>query len=220
MITLDKATPDLWAALQKAQAEFKSVLKAETAEVTTRKGGRFSYTYASLDSALEMMRPILAKHSLGIVQAPALIDPQHLEIDTVLFHATGAYIQASFVLPVEQSDTMNPVQVIGSVITYGRRYSVMALLNVATEDDDTAGVGTSTGPGEPPEVTPNNDLDALHALAADAVFDEKEREQLSSLIARIRPGDAESYKNMRRVWEMRRNEKAKKIAGEPPKDIF
>jgi hypothetical protein len=54
----------------------------------------------------------------------------------MLGHSSGEWIAFELSAPIPQADRMNPVQALGSVITYLRRYSLLALLGLAADDDD------------------------------------------------------------------------------------
>ena len=82
--------------------------------------------YASLDSILDTVKPLLCKFDLAIVYK--------LETDkltTILYHSSGENIFSE--LPL---NTAQKIQELGSQITYFKRYSISSLLSLATEDDD------------------------------------------------------------------------------------
>lgn len=104
-----------------------------------RKG--YGYTYASLDNIVEVITPLLKKHGLGFTQP---LDGS--SIKTILFHAeSGESIESTLEIPqgVELKG-MNQFQVLGSAITYLRRYSLASVLGLVTDEDtDAAGEQTS-----------------------------------------------------------------------------
>lgn len=114
------------AALVGAQGEFGKIPKGKVA-----KAGSFSYSYADLADVLEQVRPVLAKHGLGVVQDVTNADGA-IHLTTELIHVSG------------ESRTFGPLtlhagdspQSMGSAITYGRRYALMAALGIAADDDD------------------------------------------------------------------------------------
>ena len=94
--------------------------------------GRGNYgAYSTLADCLSVLRDVLSKNGLSVVQLPkADADGCHLE--TILLHVSGQFIQSRLTCrPV----SMDP-QKIGSAITYMRRYSLCAVLGLAPEDDD------------------------------------------------------------------------------------
>lgn len=126
-------TPELNAALAKAQGEFEPIKKEKTAKTAS-----FSYSYASLDTFLDKCRPILAKHGIAIVQPFEILDGANV-LRTELRHTSGEMICSVFLLQrVPDTD-----QQLGSMLTYLRRYTLAALLGVAAEEDDDAQSSTA-----------------------------------------------------------------------------
>lgn len=123
-------------ALVKALGEMTDVVKTQT--VST---GQYAYSYATLADALQMARPILAKHDLAISQSVEA-DGEDVAIYTTVLHASGQYLTGSPLrLPAGKT-----AQQTGSAVSYGRRYSLMAFLGLASEDDDGAGASVRNTP--------------------------------------------------------------------------
>lgn len=97
----------------------------------------YGYTYADLPAIFEIINPILKKHNLGFTQ-PIV----GKEIHTTIFHTeTGEKIESSMEFPEGvQLKGMNEYQVLGSAITYLRRYALSSILGLVT-DKDTDGNG-------------------------------------------------------------------------------
>lgn len=97
----------------------------------------YSYSYADLPAIFEKINPLLKKHGLGFTQ---LLNGTNL--DTIIFHVeSGESITSSVTIPYGvQLKGMNEFQVLGSAITYLRRYSLSAALGLITDiDNDAAG---------------------------------------------------------------------------------
>jgi len=95
----------------------------------------YNYSYADLPSIYEVIMPLLKKHGLGFIQP---LEGENLT--TTLFHIeSGEYITSSVKIPqnVELSK-MNPYQVMGSAISYFRRYSISSMLGLITDKDTDA----------------------------------------------------------------------------------
>ena len=114
------------AALAAAQGEFKPI--ARTATVKT---GTYSFSYAPLDAILAAVRPALSKHGLAVTQRLEENNGRP-GVRTELRHADGGVVGAFFPLLSEPSSP----QQLGSLLTYLRRYAIVALLGVASEEDD------------------------------------------------------------------------------------
>jgi len=96
----------------------------------------YGYSYADLPAIFETINPLLKKHGLGFTQ---LINGTSLK--TVVFHVeTGENIESDTAIPQGvQLAKMNEFQVLGSAITYIRRYALSAMLGLVTDKDTDAG---------------------------------------------------------------------------------
>ena len=120
---------ELAPALAKAQAEFSTPKRTKEAMVTATR----SYKYADLQDVLNSVREPLAKHGLSITQMTQEYAGQ-LELVTLLLHSSGQWLRS--VYPVKAR--VEKPQEFGSAMTYARRYTLSALLGIASEDDDDA----------------------------------------------------------------------------------
>ncbi len=68
-------------------------------------------------------------------------------ITTQLVHASGEWVRDRCVYPVAQRTS----QGIGSAITYGRRYSLAALLGIAADEDDDGNAASAGAPRRAPQ---------------------------------------------------------------------
>jgi hypothetical protein len=88
--------------------------------------------YCPLQDVLNLTRPILSKHGLSVIQSPSG-DGESISIHTMIIHTTGEWIEFD---PLKlKAEKLTP-QGAGSAITYGRRYSLSAVVGIASEDDD------------------------------------------------------------------------------------
>lgn len=118
----------IYSALSAFQQEVPVIYKGTTG---------YGYTYASLKEIFEIINPLLAKHRLGFTQPL-----NGTSLRTILFHLdTNDIIESSIEIPQNVSlAKMNDFQVLGSAITYMRRYSLASVLGLITDDDtDAAG---------------------------------------------------------------------------------
>lgn len=129
----------LAAALVEAQKEFAPAIKAK-ANPAFR-----GSLYVDLASAIDAAQPALLKHGLAVLQgASGCVAEQSITITTRILHSSGEWIEDSLTLPaVNRSDYT--AQTAGSAITYARRYSYMAILGFAPEDDDGNGASQPNG---------------------------------------------------------------------------
>ena len=147
------------AALSKAQGMIDDATK-------TGLNPAFRSKYADLASVRAAIREPLAVNDLSIVQGPRRADGG-VEVETMILHKSGEWISESVFIPVTKWDAHG----MGSGITYARRYGLMALLCIATDDDDGNAAVQTSGPAAPAKkavkmADPNKVLDAGRAAAA------------------------------------------------------
>ena len=91
----------------------------------------FKSRYAALDSILSLVRPILARHGLIVMQSTGG-DGTYASVTTTILHSSGEWIRSdNLVIRPSKVDA----QGIGSALTYARRYSLSAILGIAGDDD-------------------------------------------------------------------------------------
>ena len=115
---------ELAAALSKAQGEIEDAAKGA-------ENPYYKSKYADLAAVRGVIREPLAKNGLSIVQNPATVQGG-VEVETILLHSSGQYMSSKLFMPVAKIDAHG----VGSAITYARRYSLLSILCLATEDDD------------------------------------------------------------------------------------
>jgi hypothetical protein len=99
-----------------------------------RTQGRF----ARFEDIDRVVRPILQRHNLAI-RFEVGENQQTVTVRPILSHANGHTERGEAMrLPLDTSGAKNNVQGAGSAVTYGKRYTMCALLNIITEgtDDD------------------------------------------------------------------------------------
>lgn len=111
-------------ALAAAQAEIENV-------PFNRINPFFKNPYADLAAVREACRLPLAKHGIAVIQSPTMQEGR-LNLITRLMHKSGQWIENELAL---KPDKDNP-QSVGSAISYGRRYALLALIGMVGEADD------------------------------------------------------------------------------------
>jgi hypothetical protein len=157
---------ELAAALAKAQGQIKGAEK-------DRENPHFKSVYATLDSVWEACRAPLSSNGLALVQAPSVSIEGGVVITTLLMHQSGQWIETDLELAPRDGSP----QAVGSAITYGRRYALMAVAGIAPTDDDDGNAASHPGltskPGALPQVKvgvkSNANQDALPVAPADYV---------------------------------------------------
>jgi len=96
----------------------------------------YGYSYSDLPTIFPVINPLLKKHGLGFTQLG-----QGTSLKTLIFHIeSGETIESIFDIPQGvQLSKMNDFQVLGSAITYMRRYALSSALGIITDKDTDAG---------------------------------------------------------------------------------
>ncbi len=116
---------ELASALAKAQAEM-------TAASSDSTNPHYGSSYADLESCWRTCRGPLSKNGLSVVQGVAATERGGILVTTLLLHASGQWIEDELeLLPRDKSP-----QSAGSAATYGRRYSLMAMVGIAPGPSD------------------------------------------------------------------------------------
>jgi hypothetical protein len=115
-------------ALAKAQGEMESA-------TFNRVNPHFKSKYADLASCRAAVTPALSRNGLAVTQVTQLIvdaDVLRLVLVTRLTHTSGEWIESAYPLPYAPDRP----QVMGSALTYARRYALSAITGIASEEDD------------------------------------------------------------------------------------
>ncbi len=123
---------NLAAALVKFQAEVKN-------PPNTADNPFFKSKYAPLNDVLNLVRPLLSKHGLGVIQAPSG-DGKDITLTTMLIHESGEWVELE---PLTLQADKPTAQGAGSAITYARRYALSAALGISSEDDDDGNIASA-----------------------------------------------------------------------------
>ncbi len=94
--------------------------------------------YARWEDVVEGVRPILAAHGFSISFKTEQPTPDRIAVTATLGHRDGHTESTTMSLPIDSSGSKNNVQGWGSSVSYGKRYTAFALLNIVArgEDDD------------------------------------------------------------------------------------
>lgn len=97
----------------------------------------FKSKYADLGSIIDTIKKPLADAKLSYVQMPFGTN----KLVTILMHESGEFFKSI----VEMTPKGSSPQDVGSAITYYRRYSLSAILGIATEEDDDGNAASGAG---------------------------------------------------------------------------
>jgi len=122
----------------------------------------YGYSYADLPTIFEKINPLLKKYNLAFYQKVDLLEQPNCVFDvlkTVIFHTeTGEELTTTTRIPngVELKG-MNSFQVMGSGITYLRRYALSSLLGLVTDKDTDGNIPFKKEPKKGNGVTDRDD---------------------------------------------------------------
>lgn len=168
------------AALAAARAEFSRAEK-------DGKNPMLKNRYATLNSIIDACDEALGRHGLTFWQ-PIIVLPTGMSVvRTVLFHIqSGEQLECDVPLSHEMGNKgVNPMQAMGSAITYGRRYGLESLLGIMREDDDGNGAYAPRQNGQqyaakPPQHAPRYEQPAPKPAAQPATMDAFEKWAVSA----------------------------------------
>lgn len=158
-------------ALVAALAELTVVHAARTADA-----GSYSYKYADIGDVVKLTRPVLARHGL-VALTPLHDHGTGLACSVVIVHTSGERLDLGpFPFPHGRD-----AQATGSMVTYHRRYALVAALGMAAGDDDD-GAAAKPRPSEAERAAQEK---AAHDAAKEAAKD---------IVRELAEGDVEQAK--------------------------
>jgi len=116
--------------LIKAQATIGVAVKNQKAT-----GKAFQFAYADLAKVIETIKAPLNDNGIFFTQLVNKCEDGAV-VETVLYHTSGEFISSE--TPIHCYSDNDP-QDFGKAISYSKRYALMAILGLPTEDDDGAG---------------------------------------------------------------------------------
>lgn len=96
--------------------------------------GAVRYTFAKWEDINTQIKPVLAKHGFALSFRTDF--KSGISITGVLQHRLGHREETSMTLPSDNSGSKNDVQAVASAVSYGKRYTAGALLNLTSHDED------------------------------------------------------------------------------------
>lgn len=139
-------------ALVAALGQMEDIAKTRTANIQTKTGPGYKYTFADLSDVLGYARPLLTANGLAVFQEP-FTDGNGTSVSTTILHTSGQWIESRPLRLPSGGDAQSH----GSAITFARRYQLLAQLGLATEDDDGA---AASKPAKAPRASKSTDAPA------------------------------------------------------------
>jgi hypothetical protein len=119
-----------------------SLLQGEVEDIKKDTQGH-GYKYGKLDQALKIVRPLLAKNGLAVLQFPGFINDR-ISLQTRILHEANEWVAGTLEIPLIVGKRLIPAQECGLIISYARRYCLLAALGMAAEDDDLGSIASSS----------------------------------------------------------------------------
>jgi len=158
-------------ALVKIQKNLKPLIRSRT---NLEFGSKFVPLPEVMTKAIDMLN----KHGIAVVQPPVTDEHEHIALETSLIHKTGVGYSKTTRLALGKADPQGHA----SAITYTRRYALMGILGLTSEDDDDDG---NKAAGHLLKVT-DEQLDRIKSLLKDLRYP---REQIAHEIFNIKTSD-------------------------------
>lgn len=168
---------ELAAALAKAQAAIDNAKK-------NKKNPHLGNHYADLASVRDAITKPLASQGIAVVQTFATAPEKSVTVETTLMHSSGQWVRSSLTMPVPEGGKQNPAQVLGSVISYARRYALSAIVNISADDDDDA-AAVPVAPASAQQVKSDDGI----ARAKAAIAGAKTQAELEAIGAKLQKSD-------------------------------
>lgn len=118
---------DLMAALVLARKDFKAVHRNAANPF-------FKSKYPDLSEIVGATHEALMGQGLSVIQSPGSFADHNIYLTTMLAHISGQWMRDTFAMPIVKVDP----QGVGAAVSYARRYSLQAFLNIAADLDDDA----------------------------------------------------------------------------------
>ena len=125
---------------------YTDLIEVQKAIPTIAKTSKAVYgNYANFDDIIKIVRPLLNEHNFVLIQKTQTQQGEQftsIGIVTELIHVSGEKITSDpFIVPLQSEKGKSLAQTAGSILTYAKRYSLCALLGIATGDDTDGNYG-------------------------------------------------------------------------------
>ena len=131
-------------------------------------------TYASIAGTLRQIKGLLADHGFSHSWRTTQDDAKNITVTCIVTHSQGHSEETSITAPPDTAGSIKGIQGIGSTITYLERYTLTALLGLASGDKDDDGQAAIA-----PRITEEQELE-LYAMLTDADMDADKFERYAS----------------------------------------
>jgi hypothetical protein len=135
----------------------------------------FKSKFASINAAYAVVKPALADQDCSVSHAVSTVAGS-VAVSTRVTHTSGQWVRTpGLLMPVAQPDP----QKVGSAITYGKRYDLVAMFALETADDDG---NLASGKAEQETATAPDDLSLAVLNAMKAIPPGNDREAFKAWV--------------------------------------
>lgn len=132
-IDADQARAEFYAAFATMQGEIPEITEKGEIKVDGLVRSRF----AKNEDIQKVVKPILQKHGFALsFRNEFMPELKAVKVIGILSHRSGHSERDEFIAAADSSGSKNAIQALGSTRSYGQRYTTIALLNIATREDD------------------------------------------------------------------------------------
>jgi hypothetical protein len=135
-----------------AMAAFKAnpprIKKDKHVKYALKTGGVTDYHHATLENVTATINQALSKHGLTAAWKTEQTNGS-VTVTCTITHIFGHSEQTSLTSAPDTSGSKNPIQAIGSTVSYLQRYTLLSLVGLATEGQDDDGRAAASPAAEP-----------------------------------------------------------------------
>jgi len=132
---------------RKAYTKAMAAFKAEHFSIDKNKTvsfGNTSYKHATLDNICNIVMPLLSRHFLSHKWVTKQ-ENNAVSVTCTVTHVLGHSEDVTLSAPPDTSGSKNSIQSIASTVSYLERYTILAALGIAVQDQDNDGAGDDSG---------------------------------------------------------------------------
>ena len=124
------------AAMAGLRVDLPIIVKNKEVGFEGRSGGRTTYRYEDLGTMTEQLSPVMAKHGLSFRWRTDSGTTDEVSVTCIVSHVEGHSEETTLRAKLDHSGAKNPIQALGSAVTYLQRYTIKAALGIAAANDD------------------------------------------------------------------------------------
>lgn len=168
-------------ALANAWAQLENPKHNTSVTVKTKSGGSYKFDYTDLGGIFDEAKRVFKDNGISILQNAStkeLNGNLMISVETMLLHSSGEWVKSE---PL-QMPCSNSMQDMGGQVTYMKRYSLSALLGIATEKDDDANGASGNEYQLSSKKASDKQLNFVNKLLKDNVSEKFNQKQLYELL--------------------------------------